>query len=105
MKAKIDSKIYCTLWLFFHFNYTECAKRVLLCFYVQLQCNHSNLVLGVLFCFLNFFLTGESFLFSASLGIEDTFINRFKSFNELKRYAKLTSDHELLSKIKVCATA
>ena len=52
-----------------------------------------------------FFLTGESFLFSASLGIEDTFINRFKSFNELKRYAKLTSDHELLSKIKVCATA
>lgn len=38
------------------------------------------------------------------LGIEDTFINRFKSFHELKRYAVLTSDYELLTKIKIVET-
>lgn len=71
--------------------------------------SHSNLVLcekeAFFFVLRSFFLTGEPFLFLALLGIEDTFINRFKSFNELKRYAKLTSDHELLTKIKVCTTA
>ena len=41
-------------------------------------------------------------LFSAYLGIKDALIKKFKSFSELKKYAKVAPDPELLGKIKVC---
>lgn len=40
--------------------------------------------------------------FSAYLGIKDALIKKFKSFSELKKYAKVAPDPELLGKIKVC---
>ena len=42
-------------------------------------------------------------LFSAHLGIKDALIKKFKSFSELKKYAKVAPDPELLGKIKVCS--
>lgn len=51
-------------------------------------------------CILNPFL-----IIVASSEVKDPFIKRFKSFSELQKYAKAAPDIELLSKIKVRATA
>ena len=40
----------------------------------------------------------------AHLKIKDAFIKKFRSFSELKKYAKCAPDPELLGKIKVCTT-
>ena len=40
----------------------------------------------------------------AHSGIKDALINKFRSFSELKKYAKCAPDPELLGKIKVCTT-
>ena len=44
------------------------------------------------------------FIYSSggNVGIKDKFIRRFKSFHELKTYARKAPDPELLGKIKVC---
>ena len=41
----------------------------------------------------------------AHSGIKDALIKKFRSFSELKKYAKCAPDPELLGKIKVCTTA
>ena len=38
------------------------------------------------------------------MGIKDALIKKFGSFSELKKYAKVAPDPELLGKIKVCTT-
>ena len=38
----------------------------------------------------------------AHLKIKDAFIKKFRSFSELKKYAKSAPNPKLLSKIKVC---
>ena len=40
----------------------------------------------------------------AHSGIKDALIKKFRSFSELKNYAKCAPDPELLGKIKVCTT-
>ena len=40
----------------------------------------------------------------AHSGIKDALIKKFRSFSELKKYAKCAPDPELLGKIKVCTT-
>ena len=65
---------------------------------------HSSHFCGWLFVcllYIKYWVRHTWISFSAYLGIKDALIKKFKSFSELKKYAKVAPDPELLGKIKV----